>query len=92
MDPTKGLEIFPGSKVMLKSNFDVAKGLHNSVKGYIKEITSFQIRREQAYSQDIQSIRIEFGKNNIFEIYSKSIQFLVCYGTVERRMLLIILS
>lgn len=90
----KELEIFVGAKVMLRSNVDVAKGLVNGAIGHITEIIWPYYRRAQLYDSDIPSVRVDFGNDGIHTIQPKAIQFPAKFnhGTVERRMLPIVLS
>jgi ATP-dependent exoDNAse (exonuclease V) alpha subunit len=80
---------------MLRSNIYVPKGLVNGAIGFITKITWNYYRREQMYEDDIpKSITVNFEKDGIHEIHPLSIQFPAKfnYGTVERRMLPVILS
>ncbi|KAG5666753.1 hypothetical protein PVAND_014765 [Polypedilum vanderplanki] len=88
------LVIFVGAKVMLRSNVDVEKGLVNGAIGTIKEIIWSNFRRDQMYPTDIPSVRIDFGRDGIHLIQPRAVQFpaLRNYGTIERRMLPLILS
>ncbi|KAG5677079.1 hypothetical protein PVAND_006863 [Polypedilum vanderplanki] len=88
------LVIFVGAKVMLRSNVDVEKGLLNGAIGTIKEIIWPNFRRDQMYPTDIPSVRIDFGRDGIHLIQPRAVQFpaLRNYGTIERRMLPLILS
>jgi PIF1-like helicase len=89
------LEIFVGAKVMLRSNIDVLKGLVNEAIGTITNIKWPYFRRDQILEGEIpDSVCIDFGRDGIHEIKPKSIQFPANFskGTVERRMLPIILS
>lgn len=89
----KYLEIFVGAKVMLRSNINVEKGLVNGAMGEITEIIWPHFRRDQMYETDVPSIRIDFGNDGVHLIEPLSIQFPAKYnyGTIERRMLPIIL-
>lgn len=89
----KELEIFIGAKVMLRSNINVEKGLVNGAIGNITEIIWPYFRRDQIYDTDVPSVRIDFGRDGIHLIEPQSIQFPAKfnYGTIERRMLPIVL-
>lgn len=78
---------------MLRSNINVDNGLVNGSIGNILEILWPHFRRTQMYDTDVPSVRIDFGRNGVHLIEPKSIQFpaLRNYGTVERRMLPLIL-
>jgi PIF1-like helicase len=90
----KELEIFVGAKVMLRSNIDVAKGLVNGLIGHITEIIWPHYHRGQLHEYDIPTVRVDFGNNNIHLIspITKSFPAKYSYGTMERRMLPMILS
>jgi ATP-dependent exoDNAse (exonuclease V) alpha subunit len=87
------LEIFVGARVMLRSNINFEKGLVNGLIGNITEIIWPHFRRDQLYETDLPSVRIDFGRDGIHLIEPRSVQFPANYnqGTVERRMLPIIL-
>lgn len=89
------LVLFVGAKVMLRSNIDVAKGLVNGNIGHVTEIVWPLFRRAQVYTNDIPSVKIDFGKDGIHLIEPKSLQFQAKHksdGLIERRMLPLILS
>ncbi|XP_065675344.1 uncharacterized protein LOC136091579 [Hydra vulgaris] len=88
------LEIFVGAKVILRSNIDISKGLVNGVIGFIIEIIWPYFRRAQTHATDVPSIRIDFGRDgiHIIEPISKQFQAKRNAGTIERRMLPIVLS
>ncbi|CAG9799443.1 unnamed protein product [Chironomus riparius] len=90
----KELEIFVGAKVMLRINMDVQKGLVNGAMGFISEIIWPLFHRGQLHDYDIPSVRIDFGRDGIHTIKPVSKQFPAnySYGTIERRMLPLILS
>lgn len=90
----KELEIFVGTKVMLRSNIDVPKGLVNGAIGVITQIVWPSFRRAQMYESDIPSVYVNFGLNGIHLIQPRSVQFPAkwSYGTAERRMLPLILA
>lgn len=87
------LEIFTGARVMLRSNINIEQGLVNGAMGTITEIVWPLFRRDQIYDTDIPSVRIDFGRDGIHVINSKSVQFpaLKNYGTIERTQLPLIL-
>ncbi|XP_008184877.1 ATP-dependent DNA helicase PIF1-like [Acyrthosiphon pisum] len=89
------LVIFVSTKVMLRSNIDVQKGLVNGTIGFVTELKwAGGFRRGQIYKQDIPGVMVDFGVDGIHLIKPKSIQFpeKFSYGTAERRMLPLILS
>ncbi len=88
------ITIFIGAKVMLRSNIDISKGLVNGAIGYITKIQWPYFRKGQIYKKDIPSVLVDFGKDGVHLIAPKSVQFPAkfSFGTVERRMLPIILS
>lgn len=88
------LEVFVGAKVMLRSNIDISKGLVNGAIGHITEIIWPHFRRAQMYDQDIPTVRIDFGRDGIHSIQPISKEFPAkgSNGTLERRMLPIVLS
>ena len=90
----KVLEIFVGAKVMLRSNINVERGLVNGAIGHITEIIWPYFRRGQVHERDIPSVKVNFGRDGIYLIEPKSIQFPAKYskGTIERRMLPMVLS
>ncbi|GFY53522.1 ATP-dependent DNA helicase [Trichonephila inaurata madagascariensis] len=61
------------------------QGLVNGAMGIITEIVWSLFRRDQNYDTDILSVCIDFGKDGISLMKSKSIQFsaLRNYGTIE---------
>lgn len=87
------LHIFVGAKVMLRSNIDVRKGLVNGSIGNITEIVWPYFRRDQMYDDDVPSVRVDFGRDGVHLIEPRTVQFPAKYnyGTVERRMLPMIL-
>jgi ATP-dependent exoDNAse (exonuclease V) alpha subunit len=87
------LEIFKGAKVMLRSNINLQKGLVNGSMGNIIEIVWPYFRRDQMYDEDVPSVLVDFGRDGVHLIEPRSVQFpaLLNYGTVERRMLPMIL-
>ncbi|KAG5685132.1 hypothetical protein PVAND_014326 [Polypedilum vanderplanki] len=89
----KELVLFVGAKVMLRSNINVETGLVNGAIGTISEIIWPYFRRDQMYDTDIPSVRVDFGRDGIHLIQPRSVQFpaLRNYGTIERRMLPLIL-
>lgn len=89
----KELEIFNGARVMLRSNINIEQGLVNGAMGTITEIVWPLFCRDQMYDTDIPSVVIDFGRDGIHLIKSKSIQFpaLRNYGTIERTQLPLIL-
>ncbi|CAH0402838.1 unnamed protein product [Chilo suppressalis] len=91
--PSK-LRIFKVAKIMLRSNIDVEKGLVNGSIGFISDIVWLHLRRDQMYEIDIPSIIVNCGNDGDHLIQPIGIQFPAKfnYGTVERRMLLVILS
>jgi ATP-dependent exoDNAse (exonuclease V) alpha subunit len=90
----KRLEIFEGAKVMLRSNINVERGLVNGAIGNITEINWPLWRNRQVHERDIPSVMVDFGRDGVHKIEPKSIQFPAKYGkgTIERRMLPIVLS
>jgi len=90
----KELEIFIGAKVMLRSNIDLEKGLVNGSMGNITEVVWPHFRRGQIYDTDVPSVRVDFGRDGIHLIEPRTVQFPAKYnyGTIERRMLPMILS
>ncbi|CAH0403444.1 unnamed protein product [Chilo suppressalis] len=79
---------------MLPSNISVKKGLVNGSIGFISDIVWPHLRRDQMYETGIPSIKVNFGNDGEHLIQPIDIQFLAKYsfGTVERRMLPVILS
>ncbi|KAG5685124.1 hypothetical protein PVAND_014320 [Polypedilum vanderplanki] len=75
------------------SNINVENGLVNGAIGTVSEIIWPYFRRDQMYDTDIPSVRIDFGRDGIHLIQPRSVQFpaLRNYGTIERRMLPLIL-
>ena len=75
-------------------NIDVKLGVVNGATGHITEIIWPHFRREQAYEEDVPSIKINFGTDGVHTIHPHSVQFPAkySYGTIERRMLPLILS
>lgn len=80
--------------MMLRSIIDVEKGLVNVSIGIISDIVWPKFRRDQMYETDIPSIKVNFGNEGEHLIQPIGIQFPAkySYGTVERRMLPVILS
>jgi ATP-dependent exoDNAse (exonuclease V) alpha subunit len=87
------LEIFVGSRVMLRANINVEQGLVNGAMGDIIEIIWPYFRRGPVDPTDIPSVRIDFGRDGIHIILPRTVQFdaMHNYGKVERRMLPLIL-
>ncbi|KAA0189382.1 hypothetical protein HAZT_HAZT004833 [Hyalella azteca] len=89
----KSLQIFVGAKVMLRSNINVERGLVNGSIGNITEIHWPYYRQDQVNDRDIPAVSIDFGRDGIHRIEPKCVEFpaKMNYGTVERRMLPLIL-
>ncbi|GFX96447.1 ATP-dependent DNA helicase [Trichonephila clavipes] len=78
---------------MLRSSINIEQGLVNGAMGFIIEIVWPSFSCDQIYDTDILSVRIDFSKDGIHLIKSKSIQFSVLrnYETIERTQLPLIL-